>query len=83
MFSNCTQLESFPNAREFTYGFIPLPGTFGSRSFVQLAEAVKIADKGQFTRAGRGLMKHGYREGSIFPKPLGTPDQIKNMGSEF
>jgi filamentous hemagglutinin len=27
-------------------------------------------------------MKHGYREGSVFPKPLGNPAQINEHGQK-
>lgn len=37
-------------------------------------------DRGGFTKAGRNLMKHGYREGSVFPKPLGNPAQVNAHG---
>ncbi len=36
-----------------------------------------------FTKAGRALMKHGYREGSVFPKPIGNPAQINEHGQKI
>ncbi|MFX0209516.1 MAG: hypothetical protein ACFFDT_26260 [Candidatus Hodarchaeota archaeon] len=27
-------------------------------------------------------MKHGYREGSVFPKPVGDPSQINKCGQQ-
>ena len=40
-------------------------------------------DRGGFTRAGRSLMKHGYREGDIFPKPIGAPEKVNSAGIEI
>jgi hypothetical protein len=67
---------------DFAIGMIPFPGMFSGGAFnaSQLAEAGKAIDRAGFTRAGRGLMKHGYREGSVFPKPVGTPGQINEHG---
>ena len=36
----------------------------------------RVLDRAGFTKAGRGLMKHGYREGSVFPKPVGMTHNI-------
>ena len=62
----------------FTIGMIPLPGSFNKifSNATQLKEAGKILDRGGFTKAGRGLMKHGYRERSVFSKPMGNQTQI-------
>ena len=49
----------------------------------KLAEAGKVMDRGGLTRAGRGLMKHGYREDSFFPKPTGNVTQINAHGQEM
>jgi hypothetical protein len=46
----------------------------------KLSEAGKVIDRGGLTKAGRGLMKHGYREGSVFPKPMGNHLQINKEG---
>lgn len=70
---------------KFSYGILPLPGTF-ARIFVdtgKLAEAGKVIDKADFTKAGRGLMKHGYREGSVYPKPMGDPAQVNEQGQKI
>lgn len=39
-------------------------------------------DRGGFTKAGRGLMKHGYRDESVFPKPLGNPPNVNEHGQK-
>lgn len=52
--------------------------TFSDTSrFVKAGQAI---DKAQYTKAGRGLMKHGYREKSVFPKPSGPPELINRQG---
>jgi len=69
----------------FAIGMLPLPGgipkLFSNTS--NLIRAGNVVDRAGFTRVGRGLMKHGYREGSLFPKPLGTPAQINQQGEAF
>jgi hypothetical protein len=78
-----------PEAKEardkFAIGIIPFPGSFGAGAFStnKLAEAGKTVDRAGFTKAGRGLMKHGYREGSIFPKPTGNPAQVNEQGQKM
>ena len=78
-----------PEAKEardkFAIGIIPFPGSFGVGAFNtnKLAEAGKAVDRAGFTKAGRGLMKHGYREGSIFPKPNGNPAQVNEQGQKM
>lgn len=46
----------------------------------ELAEAGKASDRGELTKAGRALAKHGSRPGSVFPLPMGTPVQINEQG---
>jgi len=69
----------------FAIGMLPLPGgipkVFSNTN--NLIKAGNAIDRAGFTRVGRGLMKHGYREGSLFPKPLGTPAQINQQGEAF
>lgn len=48
----------------------------------QLAKTGKAIDRAGFTKAGRGLTKHGYREGSAFPKPTGNPVQVNEQGQK-
>lgn len=77
-----------PEAKEvgnnFVVGIIPFPGIFSGGAFNanKLSEAGKALDRAGFTRAGRGLMKHGYREGSVFPKPIGNPAQVNEHGQK-
>lgn len=78
-----------PEAKEardkVAIGIIPFPGSFGAGAFSanKLAEAGKAVDRAGFTKAGRGLIKHGYREGSIFPKPTGNPSQVNEQGQKI
>ncbi len=68
----------------FAMGELPLPGNL-SRVFSNTAKLIKngkILDRAGFTKAGRGLMKHGYREGSVFPKPLGCSKQVNDRGQK-
>ncbi len=51
--------------------------------FDKLLEAGKAHDRGGLTKAGRGLAKHGGREGSHFPKPKGNPSNINKQGQEL
>ncbi len=66
-------------------GMIPLPsgiaGLFGD--FKTLLEAGKAADRAGFTVAGRALMKHGNRAGSVFPKPSGNPAAMNEHGQKI
>ena len=68
----------------FAIGFLPPPGavfkTFSDTS--KFVRAGKALDKAGYTKAGRNLMKHGYREGSAFPKPLGNPAQVNAHGQK-
>lgn len=52
-------------------------------SIDRLAEAGKEPDRGELTRAGRALAKHGSRPDSVFPQPTGTPSQINDQGQAF
>ena len=49
-------------------------------SIDRLLEAGKQLDRGGLTKAGRALSKHGGRIDSVFPKPVGTPEQINDQG---
>ncbi len=77
-----------PEAKEanskLSIGTLPPPGLLGaiSGNNSKLLEAGKILDRGGLTKAGRGLMKHGYRKGSVFPKPIGTPAQVNEQGQK-
>ncbi|NGX36710.1 MAG: hypothetical protein K1000chlam1_01562 [Candidatus Anoxychlamydiales bacterium] len=52
-------------------------------SVKQLAKAGKVFDRSGLTKAERALAKHGGREGTGFPKPLGNPSQINQYGQEI
>jgi hypothetical protein len=84
LFSTNQAQRYSPQAQEendkFSIGVLPLPGMF--HDVKKLTEAGRALDKAGFTRAGRGLMKHGYREHSIFPKPVGTPAQVNEHGQK-
>ncbi|MEM8629054.1 MAG: hypothetical protein AAGF04_03155 [Chlamydiota bacterium] len=70
---------------DFAIGMIPLPGgipkVFSNTN--NLIKAGNAIDRAGFTKVGRGLMKHGYREGSGFPKPVGNPAQINAQGQRM
>ena len=69
---------------DFAIGVIPLPvgipKVFSNTN--NLIKAGNEIDRAGFTKAGRGLMKHGYREESVFSKPLGNPSQINAQGQK-
>lgn len=71
-----------PEAKEannrFSIGILPIPGMFSDAK--KLAEAGKALDRAGFTKAGRALTKHSYREDSVFPKPVGNPTQVNDHG---
>lgn len=48
----------------------------------KFAEAGRAMDRASLTKAGRGLMKHGYRDGSVHPKPVGTIAEVNKLGQE-
>jgi len=77
--------NEIPFAHDIAQGILPLPNGIPKlfSNTGQLIEAGKMLDRAGFTRAGRSLMKHGYRKGSLFPKPLGTPAQINQQGEAF
>jgi hypothetical protein len=49
----------------------------------KMSEAGKVLDRGGLTKAGRGLAKHGGRQDSVFPKPIGSPKQINKQGQKI
>lgn len=79
-FSTHSKEQGF--AGNFAVGMLPLPG--GIPKFFEntskLIEAGAALDRAGFTKAGRSFMKHGYRDGSVFSKPTGTPTQINEHG---
>ncbi len=76
--------ESKEARDNFAMDILPPPGMFTKISFStnQLAETGKAIDRAGFTKAGRGLMKHGYRDGSVFPRPTGNPEQVNAQGQK-
>lgn len=79
-----TTVSDYPNNR-FGASMVPLPSGIPTlfSNTRRLIEAGNIIDRSGFTRAGRGLMKHGYRRGSLFPKPKGNATQINIQGETF
>jgi hypothetical protein len=45
-----------------------------------LSQAGNTLDRAELTRSGRALMKHGNREGSVFPKPAGNTAEVNKHG---
>lgn len=45
-----------------------------------LSRSAAAIDKGALTGAGRGLTKHGVRNGSAFPPVTGSPSKINEAG---
>jgi hypothetical protein len=66
----------------FVIGIVYLPGSFCEifPNSSKFKEAGKVLDRAGFTKAGRGLMKHGNREGSVFPRPLGNTSEMNKRG---
>lgn len=72
-------------ANEYAIGMIPLPGMISSNGVINVkkfSNLGKVADRAGFTKAGRGSMKHGYRKGSVFSKPVGNPSQVNQHGQQ-
>lgn len=69
---------------QFATGVIPLPSGIPKlfSNTKKLIESGKALDRAGFTKSGRGLMKHGYREGSVYPKPVGNPNKINEQGQK-
>lgn len=76
--------EAKDESNKFTIGILPPPGMLvgASLNINKFAEAGKVLDRAGFTKAGRALMKHSYREDSVFPKPLGNPSQVNEHGQK-
>jgi len=70
----------------FAIGVIPLPGMIYKNGNINVKGFSKLGrapDRAGFTKAGRGSMKHGYREGrTVFEKPVGNPAQINAHGQK-
>jgi hypothetical protein len=66
---------------DFAVAVIPPPGIWGELfDNNRLIESGIAINRAGFTGVGRALMKHGYREGSVFPRPVGNPVQINQQG---
>lgn len=68
----------------FAIGMLPSPLS-GSLTQVfsdtkRFKEAGKVLDRKGLTKAGRGLIKHGNREGSVFPRPFGNTAEMNKRG---
>ncbi len=63
----------------------PPPGVLGEvfSDINKLLKAGQALDRAGFTKAGRALMKHGNREGSIFPKPSGNVARMNERGQNI
>lgn len=70
---------------DFAVGIVLLPGSLSKifSNTKKLEEAGRVLDRAGFTKAGRNLMKHGYRENSIFPKPTGNADKVNEHGQKI
>jgi uncharacterized protein RhaS with RHS repeats len=51
-------------------------------AFQRLLKAGQALDKGNLTKAGRALQKHGSRAGSAFPPATGNPAAINQQGQQ-
>lgn len=47
-----------------------------------MLKAGEAIDKGDLTKAGRALQKHGSRPGSVFPAATGNPAAINEQGRQ-
>jgi hypothetical protein len=52
-------------------------------SIDELSEAASEEGRGEMTRAGQNLQKHGDRHGSIFPKPTGSSADINQRAQDI
>ena len=71
--------------KDWSIAILPPPSGILKESLdlEKLADAGKVFDRAGLTKAGRALAKHGGREGSVFPKPIGNPEQINKQGQEI
>lgn len=76
--SECYTPEVKNRKNDFVIGMCPPPGVLGEvfTDVNKLLEAGQALDRAGFTKAGRALMKHGNREGSVFPKPSVNAEQM-------
>ncbi|NGX62685.1 MAG: hypothetical protein KR126chlam6_00085 [Candidatus Anoxychlamydiales bacterium] len=71
--------------KDWSIAFLPPPSPLlkGNFNIKKLSDAGKSLDRAGLTKAGRAFAKHGGREGSIFPKPLGNTKQINQQGQKL
>lgn len=70
---------------ELVLGWAPPPGAVFKKiaDISKYRAAGRVPDRAGFTKAGRSLMKHGYRNESVFPKPIGNPSQVNAQGQQI
>jgi hypothetical protein len=71
---------------ECTMGMLPPPGKLfkpSSKELKRKLDAGKAIDRAGYSKAGRGSMKHGSREETVFPQARGTPEQINEHGQKI
>jgi hypothetical protein len=71
---------------ECTMGMLPPPGKLfkpSSKELKRKLDAGKAIDRAGYSKAGRGSMKHGSREETVFPKASGTPEKINEHGQKI
>ena len=70
--------------KDWSIAFLPPPSPLlkGNLNKKKLSDAGKSLDRAGLTKAGRAFAKHGGREGSVFPKPLGSTKQINQQGQK-
>ena len=54
--------------------------TATDNAFQRMLKAGGAIDKGDLTKAGRALQKHGSRPGSVFPQATGNPAAMNQQG---
>lgn len=80
--SACYTPEAKDRKNDLIIGMCPPPGMLGElfANTNKLLKAGQAPDRAGFTKAGRALMKHGNREGSVFPKPSGNVTKMNELG---
>ena len=75
--------QEVKDSDDFVVGILPPPALLGE-AFAnnKLLEAGKASDRGGLTKAGRALAKHGSRENTVFPPPIGNPAEINEHGQQ-
>ena len=83
------EVEDVHNYHVAAEGFGGVGALVGNKAFFlrridsdDLSDAARVSDRGDTTRAGRNLQKHGNRDGSAFPSPSGSPEDINRQAHE-